>query len=158
MYKSFAVSLIVGLSASLGTAIGSFEPITVTVDDDATVLYAMSDRSRTGLAIDDFYSRLTLTGNPNGRSYFVTDMTDDGNDYFFKPQLLGGSVEFDIDLRGVECGCSTSLELLGMPGLDENGDIRIGNNGIPNCDARGNNKAKCPQAKLHVANTNGFRA
>lgn len=103
---------------------------------------------------------MLVEGNPWGKVYFVTDLIDEpeSQDYYFKPQLLGGSVEFDMDLSGSGCGCQTMLQLLGMPGLDTTGELRLDRKDIPHCDWRGKNKAKCPEWRLHEANTYGFIA
>ena len=50
------------------------------------------------------------------------------------------------------------LQLLGMPGLDTSGELRLDRKDIPHCDWRGKNKAKCPEWRLHEANTYGFRS
>lgn len=54
------------------------------------------------------------------------------------------------------------MQLLGMPGLDSDGEVRLDGHGIPHCDwfgGQGGKKyAKCPDWRLHEANTYGFRA
>lgn len=101
-----------------------------------------------------------MTGNPWGTSYFVTEADGDiGTDIYFKPNLLGGSIEFDVDLSGAGCGCMTSFQLKALPGLNEDGTVRISNGGIPDCRApNSNNRAKCPEWRLHEANTADFTA
>lgn len=37
---------------------------------------------------------------------------------YFKVNLLGGSVSFDIDLSRSGCGCLTALYTIGMPAVD----------------------------------------
>jgi hypothetical protein len=56
----------------------------------------------------------------NGRAYFTTSKTWDPNAYF-KPNLLGGSVEYDVDLSEAGCGCNASIYLVGMPGIGSAG-------------------------------------
>jgi len=50
-------------------------------------------------------------GNAVGKVYLLSENVDSDDDLqrdiYFKPNLLGGSVEFDMDLSQVSCGCFT---------------------------------------------------
>jgi hypothetical protein len=37
---------------------------------------------------------------------------------YFKPNLLGGSLEFDVDLSLRNCGCVAAFYLVNMPGYN----------------------------------------
>ena len=50
----------------------------------------------------------------NNRMYLSTAPELDTAKYF-KPNLLGGSVEFDVDLSDSGCGCLTALYAIVMP-------------------------------------------
>ena len=39
-------------------------------------------------------------------------------DQYFTPHMLGGYLEYDVDLSGVGCGCMTAFYGVLMPGLD----------------------------------------
>jgi hypothetical protein len=56
----------------------------------------------------------------NGRAYFSTSQSWDPNAYF-KPNLLGGSMEYDVDLSQAGCGCNAAFYMIGMPGIGEDG-------------------------------------
>ena len=50
----------------------------------------------------------------NNRMYLSTSPTLDTSAYF-KPDILGGSLEFDVDLSQSGCGCLTALYAIVMP-------------------------------------------
>jgi len=37
---------------------------------------------------------------------------------YYSPNLLGGSVEYDVDLSDVSCGCVSQVAIIGMPAID----------------------------------------
>jgi len=39
------------------------------------------------------------------------------------PNWLGGSIEYDVDLKDTACGCNNSLLLVKMPGVDKDGKL-----------------------------------
>jgi hypothetical protein len=49
------------------------------------------------------------------RGYFSKSATLDP-EQFYKPNLLGGSVEYDVDLSQANCGCISTIYLVSMPG------------------------------------------
>ena len=60
--------------------------------------------------------------------------TDSPN--FFQANLLGGSVEWDVDMSSFECGCNSMFYTTSMPGKDRNGNLDKGQNYFY-CDAFG---------------------
>ena len=44
-------------------------------------------------------------------------------DKYFKPNLLGGYVTYDVNLSSLPCGCITALYQVLMPAKLENGDL-----------------------------------
>jgi len=36
---------------------------------------------------------------------------------YYSPNLLGGAIEYDVDLSNVSCGCVSSVSVVGMPAL-----------------------------------------
>ena len=40
---------------------------------------------------------------------------------FLKPQLLGGSVEYDIDMTKANCGCDADIYLVALPAISGDG-------------------------------------
>ena len=51
------------------------------------------------------------------RMYLSTQDTLDPLKYY-KPNLLGGSFEFDVDMSQSGCGCVTTVFAVNMPGID----------------------------------------
>jgi hypothetical protein len=86
------------------------QPIEVTVDGEVRTFYRQTGDPNTGSA-DAIYF-----GGPDGIKISETDsVTPEG---FWKPNLLGGSVEFDVDLSNMECGCVAAFYLIRMPAKD----------------------------------------
>jgi hypothetical protein len=111
MRQYLALSALSSLATSLKTAIGSqgepwkyndpWEGLEVTMDGEPLQLYI----TRT------HWSEITPLGTNgynmgfNGRTYLSTTQ-DWSKDTYFRPNLLGGSMEYDVDLGTVSCGCS----------------------------------------------------
>ena len=66
--------------------------------------------------------------------------------------MLGGYVEYDVDLSGVGCGCLTAFYGVLMPALDNETDP------FQYCGAGKSAKAACPEFDIMEANKYGFRA
>ena len=62
-----------------------------------------------------------LTYDFNNRMYLSESPTLDTSKYY-KPNLLGGRFEYDVDLSQVSCGCVSALYTILMPGLDNTND------------------------------------
>mmetsp|Transcript_17525 Transcript_17525/g.22210 ORF Transcript_17525/g.22210 Transcript_17525/m.22210 type:complete len:102 (-) Transcript_17525:593-898(-) len=72
----------------------------------------------------------------DGRGYIsTTSSLNKSKPSYFKPNLLGGSVEWDVDLSEHECGCIAAFYLVSMPGVDQNGDLWMTTDGWGYCDA-----------------------
>jgi len=56
---------------------------------------------------------------PNGG--FLSRTSTIHPDGYYKPNLLGGSVSFDVDLSSSNCGCIAAFYLVKMPGHYSNG-------------------------------------
>ena len=44
---------------------------------------------------------------------------------YFRPNLLGGSIEYDIDLSETGCGCVANINLVRMPAFTGRGEPNI---------------------------------
>ncbi len=89
----------------------------------------------------------------DGRGYISTSATlDQSNPSYFKPNLLGGSVEWDVDLSNHECGCIAAFYLVSMPGKDAAGDLWMETDGWGYCDANQVSGNWCPEFDLMEAN------
>ena len=70
---------------------------------------------------------------------------------YFTPNLLGGSVTFEIDTNQMGCGCIGQVSLVAKPVMET--DCYFG------CDARGHSGTgtKCPEFTLFEGNKYGFK-
>jgi len=93
----------------------------------------------------------------NARTYFSTSETWDPNTYF-KPNLLGGSMEYDVNLSEVTCGCNAALYLVGMPGVGSDGMPFVSGDGMHYCDANRVDGNYCPEFDIMEANNIAYRA
>ena len=75
---------------------------------------------------------------------------------YFKPNLLGGSIEWDVDLSEHECGCIAAFYLVSMPGKDQNGDLWMDTDGYGYCDANQVSGNFCPEFDMMEANKYSF--
>ena len=90
----------------------SYPPLTVDVDGVETTLYVQypkewSEAETSGTQLDFDY---------NNRMYLSTQQDFDKTKYF-TPNMLGGSMEYDVDLSEVGCGCITALYTILMPSV-----------------------------------------
>jgi hypothetical protein len=93
----------------------------------------------------------------NGRAYLTTSKNWDPSAYF-RPNLLGGSMEYDVDLREASCGCLAAVYMVGMPGVGSNGEPFESSDGMHYCDGARVGGNYCPEFDIMEANTSAFRA
>ena len=70
---------------------------------------------------------------------------------YFKANLIGGRVQYDVDLSGVGCGCITAVYNSLMPARDSNSDP------FKYCDANQVGGSWCPEYDIMEANKWAFR-
>ena len=75
----------------------------------------------------------TLTVPFGGRGILSNTPSLDPNNYF-KPNLLGGSISYDVDLSTRNCGCIAAFYLVGAPGKNSSGQL-WNTDGYWYCDA-----------------------
>ena len=68
------------------------------------------------------------------RTYFSLSDTLDP-EQFFKPKMLGGFVEFTVDLSQMDCGCITAFSTRVAPVKDEDGNLDPSSDGMYFCGA-----------------------
>lgn len=150
-----ALSALVCLSAASenGKTL-EFDPIDITLNGKVMSLYATRFSWSTPKVSGD---KAEIDGN--GRMYFSTmpnntAITDP--DQIFKVNLLGGSIEYDIDLSGSECGCNTGIYMVQMPTYTQDGSLNK-TDGYYYC---GGNVvgAFCPEFDIMEANKYAFRS
>ena len=82
----------------------------MTVDGVDTTLYVVYPTSWSSATTNGS----TLSFDWNNRMYLSNSATLDTNDYF-TPNMLGGSIQYDVDLSEVGCSCNTALYTVLMP-------------------------------------------
>jgi len=88
----------------------------------------------------------------NNRGYIMDTPTWDANDpKYYRPNLLGGYIEFDADVSGHDCGCMNTFYTVKMPGKDWGGSLDIKNDHWYYCDANVTD-SYCPEMDLMEAN------
>jgi hypothetical protein len=71
---------------------------------------------------------------------------------YYTPNLLGGSVEFDVDLSSSVCGCVAAFYLVKMPGHKDNGSLEPAQQGKYYCDANKVEGNYCPEFDIMESN------
>lgn len=89
----------------------------------------------------------------NGRGYISESPSMDfGNPDYFKPNMLGGSIEYDVDLSNHECGCIAALYTVSMPGKRSDGSLWMDTDKWGYCDANQVSGNYCPEFDIMEAN------
>ena len=140
--RSFIATLAAAIVQGKRQALDTFK---LTLDGVETTKYVVSDGC-TG-------ADKSFTCPPGNKGYLVNDpWLDIDEPNMFKPNLLGATVEYDIDLSKADCGCLDKLSLAAMPAT-------IGDSGYDRsdrlyyCDANIEKKgAHCSEVNLMKAN------
>jgi hypothetical protein len=137
--KFFTIASIAAVAAS---------PIEVTVNGQTKNMNMVGSASSAGA---DGY---TLKHNSGAK--LMTSSWMDPNQ-FYQPDLLGGSIEYDIGLNDVGCGCNAAFYMVSSPGKNENGSLNPGPAGDYYCDANNVGGQWCPEMDLMEANKYAWR-
>merc|ERR1712060_341849 len=89
------------------------------------------------------------------RAYLSTSPTPDPYAYF-KPNLLGGYMQYEVDLSGIPCGCITAMYQVLMPAKQADGSLF--DRAYWYCGAQQSkfNGMSCPEFDIMEANQWGF--
>lgn len=76
-----------------------------------------------------------------------------GADVWYNPNLLGGSIEYDVDLSQTGCSCDFAVYLTRMPWIDEGGNPVPHDDKTYYCDSSGvQDNALCPSYDIQESN------
>lgn len=121
-----------------------YPSFTVKVDGQDTTLYAVQPNWSEVTVVDSS----DITFDHRNRVYFSwTDYLD--TDQYFKPNLLGGSIDYDVDLSGVGCSCIAAVVLKLLPVKNSDADV------FKHCGGQ-YRSAYCPEFDVMEANKYGF--
>jgi hypothetical protein len=79
-----------------------------------------------------------------------------GPDIYYSPNLLGSTVQYDIDLGGFECSCVAAFYLISMPAYDSNQNPTPSSSGDYYCDANCITGTWCPEYDIMEANKHAW--
>ena len=128
----------------------NYQPITITVDGVETEKYVASEGCVS--------KNKQFTCEMSERGYIINDpIFDTKKPNFFMPNLLGGSVEFTVDMSEHECGCMNNFYAVKMPAHGPNGKPRP-TDGYYYCDANAGKSSGefCPEFDFMEGNKFGF--
>ena len=93
---------------------------------------------------------------PEGGRVYLSNTPELSSEGFYKPALLGGAVEYDVDMSQMECGCIAAFYLVRMPAHDWSGNLDK-TDGFWYCDANQVDGEYCPEFDIMEANKYAFQ-
>jgi len=107
-----------------------YQKLLVTIDSVPTHLYVTQSWFEPEIKGD------SVTMKMNERAYLTKakDSITLATEGYYSPNLLGGSVSYDVDVSGADCGCVDTFYLVQMPGHHADGSIAK-TDGFGYCDA-----------------------
>lgn len=95
----------------------------------------------------------TVSIKHGGRSYLaIRDAGSIEQDMFYAPNILGGAIEWDMDISQSTCSCNAALYLISMPGKDQDGNPWPSGANDFYCDANQVGGNFCPEMDIMEAN------
>ena len=95
---------------------------------------------------------------PWGGRVYLAEAPNVDPEAIFKPNLLGGYIEYDVDLSQTSCGCVAALFLSLLPGKDKNGNYAPSADGLYYCDASKVDGTYCTEFDVMEANKWSWRS
>ena len=93
---------------------------------------------------------------PEGGRVYLSNTPELSSEGFYKPALLGGAVEYDVDMSQMECGCIAAFYLVRMPAHDWSGNLDK-TDGFWYCDANQVDGEYCPEFDIMEANKYAYQ-
>lgn len=106
----------------------------------------------TKLSTNEYFD---VTVQYNKRGYLSRSKNIDPNAYY-TPNLLGGAVEYDLNIAQSNCGCIAAFYITKMPAVQESGEYAPGIDGMYYCDSSGYGGQACPDLDIMEANQYAF--
>ena len=134
--RAFAASALAAIAYGFGEQMipemytadsDGYVPLTITEDGESKTVYLAAPFWFTGEGGDHI-------SIPEGGRLYLSNTADLNPETFYKPNLLGGSVEYDVDLSNIECGCIAAFYLVRAPARDSSGNYNQ-TDGFYYCDA-----------------------
>ena len=117
------------------------------LDEQPLKLYVQTP----GWSSDVVVGESDLSFGYNKKMYLSNSPTMDTSEYF-TPNMLGGSLTYQVDLSNVGCGCLTAFYAVSMPAVDNLDDP------FKYCGSGTGAKAACPEFDIMEANMYGFHS
>jgi len=144
------------IAACLATAAYSFEMLAPVTDGNGS--WSKMTITEDGVPKDLYVAMGTSESNGNtlnipfnNRGYWSLTPSLDPNQ-FYKPNLLGGYVEYDVDLSQSNCGCVAAFYMVSMPGKNSAGQVEPSEDNMYYCDANQVGGNYCPEFDIMEAN------
>ena len=123
---------------------GNFTPITININGKDTTKYIVSDWCSS--------EGKSYICNMNNRGFIMnSEVYESTAPDFYRPNLLGGSIEWDVNVGEFECGCLNTFYTVKMPSKDWNGNLSTAGDSWYYCDANVH-ESLCPEFDLQEAN------
>lgn len=127
------------------------------------LIRAIEDGHSEELAIVGTYAKGNSAGDgitlPHGGRVYVANKEGNGKvvpNELYRPNLLGGSISYDVNLSQSGCRCNASFYMVLMPGKYSNGVPDPARGGDYYCDANDVGGAWCPEMDIMEASTYNF--
>ena len=147
------VILILTTALSMGYIVSAEDvgPFTIMMNGQPLTKYVLSDNGSIKCCIRANRTSITLSGG--GHIYLgESNSSTFSPDMFYRMNLLGKRLIFDVDMSGVGCNCNGALYLVSMPAYNSQQQLQPGKNGEYYCDANQVGGTYCPEMDVMEAN------
>ena len=131
----------------------NWEPITINVDDHPKEVYIASPDWFVGKG-----SAADALDIPWGGRIYLAEKPNVDPESIFKPKLLGGYLQYTVDLSSSTCGCVAALYTALLPGRTPSGEYEKSGDGLYYCDASAVDGNYCTEFDVMEANKWSWRS